>query len=46
MTTQYYTGSGTKFKSYSPYKDVSTNPAQNTIKDSIEFTKHFLSDST
>ncbi len=42
----YYTGSGTKFKSYSPYKDVSTNPAQNTIKDSIEFTKHFLSDST
>ncbi|MFA5917209.1 MAG: DNA mismatch repair endonuclease MutL [Candidatus Gracilibacteria bacterium] len=41
----YYTGSGTKFKSYSPYKDVSTNPAQNTIKDSIEFTKYFLKDS-
>jgi hypothetical protein len=25
---QYYTGSGTKFKSYSPYKDVTANPNQ------------------
>ncbi len=45
-TTQYYTWSGNKFKSYSPYKDVSANPAQNTIRDSIEFTKHFLNDSS
>ena len=28
---QYYTGSGTKFKSYSPYKDTSPNPAQAAI---------------
>ncbi|NDK08176.1 DNA mismatch repair endonuclease MutL [Candidatus Gracilibacteria bacterium] len=38
----YYTGSGTKFKSYSPYKDISINPAQGTIKDSINFTKELL----
>jgi len=25
---QYYTGSGTKFKSYSPYKNTSPNPNQ------------------
>lgn len=25
---QYYTGSGTKFKNYSPYKNTSSNPAQ------------------
>jgi hypothetical protein len=25
---EYYTGSGTKFKSYSPYKDTNPNPAQ------------------
>ena len=30
-TPQYYTGSGTKFKSYSPYKDTSANPAQGSI---------------
>lgn len=32
---QYYTGSGTKFKSYSPYKDVSSNPNQGTISSHI-----------
>ncbi len=32
---QYYTGSGTKFKSYSPYKDTSANPAQA----GLDFTK-------
>jgi hypothetical protein len=25
---EYYTGSGTKFKSYSPYKNTSPNPNQ------------------
>lgn len=29
---EYYTGSGTKFKNYSPYKNTSVNPAQNAIK--------------
>lgn len=28
---QYYTGSWTKFKAYSPYKDTSPNPAQASI---------------
>nr|MDD3720162.1 DNA mismatch repair endonuclease MutL [Candidatus Gracilibacteria bacterium] len=37
--TSYYTGSGTKFKSYSPYKDISANPSQTTIRDSINFSK-------
>lgn len=39
---KYYTGSGTKFKSYSPYKNVSAHPQQSTISDSINFTKTFL----
>lgn len=30
-TPQYYTGSWTKFKSYSPYKDTRPNPAQEAI---------------
>ncbi len=43
----YYTWSWTKFKSYSPYKDISTNPNQTSIQssfiaDSIEFTKTIL----
>ena len=38
----YYTWSWTKFKSYSPYKDISINPAQWTIRDSINFTKELL----
>ncbi len=40
--TQYYTWSWTKFKSYSPYKDISANPAQWIISDSIDFTKELL----
>ncbi|MDD3793256.1 MAG: DNA mismatch repair endonuclease MutL [Candidatus Gracilibacteria bacterium] len=38
----FYTGSGTKFKSYSPYKDITPNPNQKTIIDSISFTKEIL----
>jgi len=41
----YYTGSWTKFKSYSPYKDVSSNPNQFKIRDSLDFTKEILSPS-
>ena len=37
-TPEYYTGSGTKFKSYSPYKDTTPNPAQWAI----DFTKTLL----
>lgn len=33
---QYYTGSGTKFKSYSPYKNTSSNPSQAAIDFSTE----------
>jgi len=42
---QYYTGSWTKFKSYSPYKDVTPNPHQETIHDSLGFSKVILSNS-
>ncbi|MDC0506032.1 DNA mismatch repair endonuclease MutL [Candidatus Gracilibacteria bacterium] len=38
---QYYTGSGTKFKAYSPYKDTTPNPAQAAI----DFTKAVSGDS-
>jgi len=41
----YYVGSWTKFKSYSPYKDVSSNPDQYKIKEAINFTKEILSNS-
>lgn len=34
--TQYYTGSGTKFKNYSPYKNTQANPAQHAIDFSAE----------
>jgi len=44
-TNSYYTGSGTKFKAYSPYKDVSSNPDQFKIKDSLNFTKEVLNSS-
>ena len=37
-TTQYYTGSGTKFKNYSPYKNTDSNPAQV----GIEFSQRVL----
>ncbi len=30
-SAQYYTGSGTKFKNYSPYKNTDSNPAQSGI---------------
>jgi len=39
---KYYTWSWTKFKSYSPYKDISSNPSQIKILDSINFTKNIL----
>ena len=38
----YYTWSWTKFKSYSPYKNIKTNPNQSSIWQAIDFTKHFL----
>jgi len=37
-TREYYTGSGTKFKNYSPYKNTQSNPSQ----ESIEFSKKVL----
>lgn len=40
---EYYTGSGTKMKDYSPYKNTQPNPNQFTIKESIDVTKAFLS---
>jgi len=39
---QYYTGSWTKFKSYSPYKDVSINPNQQRINQAINFSKEII----
>lgn len=42
----FYTGSGTKFKSYSPYKDTSAHPNQTKLDSSIDFTKNILWDST
>lgn len=41
---QYYTGSGTKFKSYSPYKDVTPNPNQWTVWAAMNFSKATLRD--
>ncbi len=41
--TNYYTWSGIKFKSYSPYKDTSTNPNQTNINNAINFSKSILS---
>lgn len=38
----YYSWSWTKFKSYSPYKDITPNPNQFTIKDALNFTKTTL----
>lgn len=43
-TPSYYTGSWTKFKSYSPYKDTSPNPNQGNISDAMNFSKNILSD--
>lgn len=39
---KYYTWSWEKFKSYSPYKNTSSNPNQFKISDSIDFTKAIL----
>ena len=39
---KYYTGSGTKFKSYSPYKDTSANPNQKTMDDAMLFSKAII----
>lgn len=38
----YYTGSWTKFKSYSPYKDTSANPNQTRVGDAISFSKSII----
>lgn len=38
QSPKYYTGSGNKFKNYSPYKNTTSNPAQNAI----DFSKHIL----
>jgi len=41
---QYYTWSWTKFKSYSPYKDITPNPNQSQINDALVFSKELLDD--
>ncbi|MDQ7008675.1 MAG: DNA mismatch repair endonuclease MutL [Candidatus Gracilibacteria bacterium] len=41
-SSTFYTGSGTKFKSYSPYKNTSPNPNQGLIKDSFGFSEKLL----
>lgn len=43
---KYYVWSGEKFKSYSPYKNLNSNPNQKNIEDSINFTKSILNDDT
>lgn len=40
--SNYYTWSWTKFKSYSPYKDTSSNPNQFKISDAIDFSRAIL----
>jgi len=37
--TEYYTGSGTKFKSYSPYKNTNPHPKQSQISDVLDFSQ-------
>lgn len=39
---KYYTGSGTKFASYSPYKEISHNPKQMSVPDAIAFSQAIL----
>lgn len=39
---EYYTGSGTKFKSYSPYTNTTTNPKQSQISEVLEFSKKVM----
>jgi len=43
---QYYTGSGTKFKSYSPYKNTSPNPSQWKIWETLNFSEKLLNNIT
>lgn len=43
---QYYSWSGTKFKSYSPYKNINPNPSQTKINDSHVFSKEILNNFT
>lgn len=38
----YYSWSWTKFKSYSPYKDINPNPNQITIKNALNFSKEII----
>jgi DNA mismatch repair protein MutL len=40
---EFYTGSGTKFKSYSPYKNTENSPNQKNIYDTIEFSSNIIS---
>jgi DNA mismatch repair protein MutL len=40
---QYYTGSGTKFKSYSPYKNTTPHPHQWQVWQALEFSETLLS---
>jgi len=42
---EYYTGSGTKFKSYSPYKNTASNPNQSQIQDAMAFSQEVVADS-
>ncbi len=42
FSEKYYTWSWEKFKSYSPYKNISSNPNQFKISDSMNFTKIIL----
>jgi len=39
---QFYTGSGTKFKAYSPYKNTTPNPNQWQIKNAFNFSEKIL----
>jgi DNA mismatch repair protein MutL len=43
LSQQYYTGSGTKFKSYSPYKDTNPHPHQWQVWQALEFSEALLS---
>jgi DNA mismatch repair protein MutL len=43
---KFYTGSWTKFKSYSPYSNLTQNPKQSQIQDAIDFSKEIISPST
>ena len=43
---EYYTGSGTKFKSYSPYKNTSPNPSQWKIWEALNFSEKLLNNNT